>query len=275
MTSSEIPYDPEYYSEFADKSRSSARAAFELVRQYHIFDSVVDVGCGQGFWLREFFDLGAVNILGLDGPWVRPNDLLIPQESFVPTDLNKPIQRSERYDLALCMEVAEHLPPSAAKTIVSSLTGLADVVLFSASIPYQPGDLHQNCQWPEYWAALFAEHGYLPCDCIRSGLWDHPGVTVHYKNNTILYVNKNVLPQLPARDRLQATVKVPPPRLVHPDMYISVAGTMSAYIDAQQTLSWSWRTFSRNLIRKITGRKRKYEIIPDLPELMGRTSSRG
>lgn len=270
MTSSAGPYDPEYYKGFADKSRSSARAAFEVLRRHHTFNSVVDVGCGQGFWLREFHDLGTRNILGLDGPWVKANDLLIAPECFVPADLAKPIKRSVRYDLALCMEVAEHLPPTSAKTIVASLAGLADVVLFSASIPYQPGDLHQNCQWPEYWAALFAEHDYLPCDCIRSALWDHPGVTVHYKNNSILYVRKSALEYMAAKEQLQASVKLPPPRLVHPDMYISVAGTMSAYIDAQQTLAWSFRTFTRNLCRKLTRQKVAYEIVPDLPRVMGR-----
>lgn len=71
------------------------------------------------------------------------------------------------FDLAVSLQVAEHLPPSSAKGFIDSLAKLAPVVLFSAAIPLQAGAEHLNEQWPEYWAALFKTHDYLPIDCIR------------------------------------------------------------------------------------------------------------
>jgi hypothetical protein len=59
------------------------------------------------------------------------------------------------FDLAICLEVAEHLPPEAAEGFIDSLTRLAPVVLFSAAITFQVGNQHLNGQWPDYWATLF------------------------------------------------------------------------------------------------------------------------
>src|SRR5579862_3100091 len=66
--------------------------------------------------------------------------------------LDRPFNLGRSFDLAMSFEVAEHLPPDAAKGFVDSLTRLAPLVLFSAAIPFQGGVGHINEQWPEYWA---------------------------------------------------------------------------------------------------------------------------
>lgn len=60
------------------------------------------------------------------------------------TDVGAPIELHRRFDLVLCLEVAEHLPASAADTLVRSLTGLGNVIAFSAAIPFQGGANHVN-----------------------------------------------------------------------------------------------------------------------------------
>src|SRR4030095_12347821 len=101
--------------------------------------SAVDVGCGVGTWLSVLRERGVAAIRGVDGPWVRAGLLTIPPESFVAVDLTKRIPQSGRYDLAISVEVAEHLPPACAETFVDSLVDLSDFVLFSAAIPHQGG----------------------------------------------------------------------------------------------------------------------------------------
>jgi hypothetical protein len=270
MNSTSSPYSPAYYEEFASTAGASAGKIYDIIRAQHVFNSVIDVGCGQGYWLREFTNKGTSDIMGLDGPWVKSSELVIPESYFNVTDLTKPVNVKKRYDLALCLEVAEHLPASAARTVVESLTRLSDVILFSAAIPYQPGDMHQNCQWPEYWAGLFREFHYAACDCIRDVCWNDPDITCYYKNNAILYVKDGAIEKMANPEYIKSRICKLPPRLVHPELYLCVAGTMSSYIDAQQTLSWSWRTFKRNVTRKLLGKKVSYELIPDYADLVKR-----
>jgi SAM-dependent methyltransferase len=158
---------------------------YELVKPA----SVVDIGCGNGAWLAEFARLGATRVLGVDGDYVDRGSLRIDPSQFVATDLSEPWGVQDRFDLAICLEVAEHLPESAAPPFVAGLTALAPVVLFSAAIPFQGGVGHVNERWPEYWADQFAACGYVAADCIRQQIWSDPDVEFWYAQNAILFLD--------------------------------------------------------------------------------------
>src|SRR5262245_11052980 len=129
--------------------------------------SVVDVGCGRGAWLRAFRENGVEVIAGMDGDHIATSKLLIEPLSFRCVDLTKPLRSTEKYDLAVCLEVVEHLPSTAGRSLIASLTSVAPLVLFSAAIPGQRGTGHINEQWPPYWQSIFAGHGYVRLDPIR------------------------------------------------------------------------------------------------------------
>jgi hypothetical protein len=95
----------------------------------------------------------------------------------------------ERFDLAISVEVAEHLPPSHSGRFVKELVALAPVVLFSAAIPLQGGVDHQNERWQSYWQGLFEREGYRALDVIRPRVWDDPEVTPFYAQNALLYAS--------------------------------------------------------------------------------------
>lgn len=97
--------------------------------------SVVDVGGGTGAWLSVFKQLGVKNVLCIDG-YVNDDILLIDKDEFLPLDLSKPFSGIGEYDLALSLEVAEHLPPNSAVGFVESLSNLAPVIFFCC------------CAWP-------------------------------------------------------------------------------------------------------------------------------
>lgn len=61
----------------------------------------------------------------------------IPKGCFRAADLSQPFQLAEFFDLAICLEVAEHLPKQSAPGFIQSLVRLAPVVLFSAAIQLQ------------------------------------------------------------------------------------------------------------------------------------------
>lgn len=216
-------YGDAFFKMHEESSRASARAAIPHVLEFVPAASVVDVGCGVGTWLAEFRAAGIDEFLGIDGDYVRREKLLIPAEGFLSHDLSQPLRIGRRFDLAISLEVAEHLPAESADQFVASLTDLAPVVLFSAAIPHQGGDGHVNEQWPRYWWEKFAAHDYVIVDCLRRRLWDIPTISAWYAQNMLFFVERDRLRDYPrlAAAREQAGDE-PPLALVHPRVFAMV-----------------------------------------------------
>lgn len=160
--------------------------------------SAVDLGCGVGTWLQVLERKGVDDVCGLDGPWVKKDDLKIRPDKFVQHNLgaNPRPDIGRSFDLAISLEVAEHLPQSAAKPFVETLTRLSDFVLFSAAIPNQGGTGHINEQWSPYWISLFKENDFFAVDLIRKRVWNNDKVMRQYRQNVFLFVNSRRLADL-------------------------------------------------------------------------------
>lgn len=183
-------YTREFFQSRQDATARSAGRVVRWVMANLSVSSVVDVGCGNGVWLREFADAGVTDTLGIDGPWVDQRDLQIDPRQFVAADLSGSIpDLGRRFDLAISVEVAEHLPADRARPFVAELTTLADQILFSAAVVGQGGTGHINEQWQSYWAALFLHHGYAAYDAVRPAVWTDQAVNMVHAQNLILYMN--------------------------------------------------------------------------------------
>lgn len=195
--------DHHYSSTFYDGQRDASVRSAERVVPY-LTDllapqSVLDVGCGVGGWVRAFKSAGVTTAHGVDGPWARESGLLIPEVDFSEFDfLHAPTPYSpegllERYDLVTTFEVVEHLPHNRAADLADFFATKADAVVIGGAIPGQGGSHHINEQWPSYWAKLMSERGYKACDFIRFALWDDDDILPWYKQNSIGYF-KNTVP---------------------------------------------------------------------------------
>jgi SAM-dependent methyltransferase len=209
------------------RSLSSARRVVPILIEHLKPDSVIDVGCGVGTWLSVFSDLGIATVLGLDGDYVDRSTLLIDQDRFVATDLRNAFATAQRFDLAICLEVAEHLPQASGAGLVDRLVGSAPDVLFSAAIPGQGGTEHVNEQWQDYWRALFARSGYSPVDLVRPRVWGLPDVAPWYQQNTILYCSTASLEARPDLRRVADAISL---NLVHPDFYEQARNRGALYL---------------------------------------------
>jgi len=149
-------------------------------------NSVLDVGCGTGTWLKAFEENSVTDYVGVDGTYVDTDRLMIPSNKFVARDLRGFFSLSRRFDLVLALEVAEHLPETSADHFVSTLINHGDTILFSAAVPGQGGQHHVNEQWPAYWMMKFSAHGYHFHDVIRSAVWDNENVEWWYRQNIFL-----------------------------------------------------------------------------------------
>lgn len=150
--------------------------------------SVADIGCGTGTWLAAALASGSDTAFGIEGHWVTQEMLDDPRIHFAPQDLEQRFT-GPRVDLAISLEVAEHLTPERADSFVADLMALAPAVLFSAAIPGQGGVNHLNEQWQSYWARKFADHGYRAFDVVRPAIWSDPAIPAWYRQNIILYLD--------------------------------------------------------------------------------------
>ena len=213
-------YDREFYLELEGSASTSAREIVPYVLSLYSIDSVVDIGCGTGDWLSVFKENGVSRIVGLDGNYVDPEVLKIGKEDFRPSDLSQPFFLDERFDLAMSLEVVEHLPESSACQFVENITKLASVILFSASIPHQEGTGHINEQWMNYWIDLFKTQGFIPIDGVRWRFWDNQNVAWWYKQNAVFFVEEARLSDFPRLDSLRDQYRTMPSAIVHPDIYL-------------------------------------------------------
>ena len=185
-------YDDRFYDGIADGSERSARIVAGILRERSEPESVLDVGCGRGWWGRAFADLGA-RVVGVDGDYVA--DPLI--DDFHAADLALSLPDLGRFDLAICLEVAEHLPQERAASFVADLCRAAPTVVFSAAIPHQTGAGHINLQWPTWWARLFAEHGYGCDDSLRFDIWGDARIEPWYRQNLLIFDDSLPLDRAP------------------------------------------------------------------------------
>ena len=214
-------------------SVEGAEAALRMLFTDGVPQSVLDIGCGTGTWLRAALNCGAQEVLGVDGVAIPGDQLLIPESAFRIADLNAPLRLDRRFDLVLCLETAEHLDAESAATVIASLAAHGDHILFSAAAPGQPGINHHNCQWPDFWQALFNREGFACSDEVRWLIWDNHAIEPWYRQNLMLAVRD------PARAGSEARIAA----VIHPamlDIYTWDAAEKQTSVIERGSMPWSW-----------------------------------
>lgn len=130
--------------------------------------SVVDIGCGQGLALAALRDVQpGLRLAGFDHSPTAVARARARQLSVSALDIAA-MSRTEAkafalttgpVDLALCLEVGEHLPSWHSGKLLDTLT-CARRVVFSAAHPNQGGTRHVNERPARYWISGFAARGY-------------------------------------------------------------------------------------------------------------------
>ena len=166
VVSQKFGFSPEliYGEEFYDgggfwKTKDTANKIALFFQNFFSPCDVLDIGCGPGEYLRAFSELGVVTV-GCDG--ASNGVRRAPTSSFAFVhDLRKPLVINKKFDLVICVEVAEHIMRSSSATLVSSICESAKgIIAFTAAPPGCPGDDHINCRPIEFWSELFLKHGF-------------------------------------------------------------------------------------------------------------------
>ncbi len=213
----------DYPSEFyADRSESlkSAKEIVPMVMDLINPSSVIDFGCGNGSFLYVLKKNGVRDICGIDGPWIKKEQLLINENEFVVKNLEKFKPDVKQFDLAISLEVAEHLSENAAEKFIKNITSQSPIILFSAAIPLQGGVNHLNEQWQTYWIEIFKKNGYTPFDYFRKKLWDNKNVSFWFAQNMFLFINNDFLKKdLKLKGKLSDIGSLPE-SIIHPQLYL-------------------------------------------------------
>ena len=208
-----VDYDHSLHPWKLDSSRSVLPIVFEDKSP----QSLLDVGCGPGTWLKAALEFGVGDVLGIDGVSIPDHQLFVPKGLIRQQDLTLAWNLGRVFDLALCLEVAEHLDAEWASMLIKNLTAHANMIVFSAACPGQPGYHHVNCQWPTYWQELFNREGYTCSDALRWQIWNDVRVEAWYRQNIFVAYRQ---PEVAGKEKRMVSV-------IHPEML--TAGWYSAH----------------------------------------------
>lgn len=155
-------YDTAFFEEWGKKNEKYVRSAekiVEIICRIHKPKRIVDLGCGCAVY-PHFFKKHGVDSVAIDGV-LPPKD-----ESFdVPIelqDITVPFENKwGKFDLAICFEVAEHIPEEFSEQFLKNLLQFSDTILLSGAPIDQGGHHHVNEQPKRYWIDRMKKLGYL------------------------------------------------------------------------------------------------------------------
>lgn len=214
-------YDTDFYLRRHTKVYSYAlKILSNLFEVVPVPMRTLDFGSATGAWSEAGKTLGVATATCVDGPWV-PEDLKSSSiNRFITHNLEVNFQAEsfglnyDREALAMCIEVLEHLSPSAGEALISVMCSLVDVVIFSAAYPGQGGVGHVNEQHVDHWANIFKRHKFNSYDVIRPRIWDDGKMPIFYRQNMVIFVRSNS-----HFEPLFAKYESPVRALIHPEVY--------------------------------------------------------
>lgn len=141
--------------------RDAPKVVKAVTEQFPRVKTVADVGCGTGVYSLNFNRAG----LRATACEYSPRGRSYAQRQGItchPFDVSKDDSGmpGRPYDLAMSLEVAEHIPGALADHFVRYMAGSSDLIVLTAARPGQGGIGHINEQPKGYWIEKFRARGF-------------------------------------------------------------------------------------------------------------------
>lgn len=219
--------------------------------------SILEFGCGKGDLTKCLANHG-IEIIAVDG-YAKPDFSKFPNIKFSFLNLNNELEvttflsnLNSRFDIAISLEVAEHLNPEISSSLIKWMTSVTDKIIFSAAVIGQGGDGHINCKPREFWHNEFQKNGFMISDKIREKVRNHEGVGPWYRHNIIDYYRSI---EQPTTEELYRIIN----RLIASDSFASSSYYLTQIkldylnqIIAMQPIRFAF--LIRNMLKKILGK---------------------
>ncbi|MCL5029019.1 MAG: class I SAM-dependent methyltransferase [Bacteroidetes bacterium] len=159
-----------YYRKYQHLTRVGFDHAIKKVVGYIEFQTVLDVGCGSGFSLREFIRLG-YDAKGTDiSDWLIKHELndLYKQGKVFCAPAEKLPFPDNSFDLVFCTDVLEHIPTKNVAAAISELVRVSKKNIFCTISLHSSSknnviEYHSTIQPRKYWESIF-ESSKARCD---------------------------------------------------------------------------------------------------------------
>ena len=157
-------YDRAFFRDYSAENPAYADACAyvaEVIFERFGPKTAIDWGCGAGLHVAALRALG-VDAIGVDGVVLEP-DQRAPDVDIREADLRYPVPAGiapSSYDLALCVDVLEHLEDRDSAAALDNICRGAGLVILSCAPPGQGGHHHVNERPRRYWVARMAEIGW-------------------------------------------------------------------------------------------------------------------
>jgi len=194
-----LKYSKQFYISVGARALISSEIVFSEMKRWYLPASIIDFGAGPGVWssvAAQAFPNARVLALDYDQATIfqdvfqtsKPENL----STLVLDFETESLDNLQEVDLAICLEVLEHLKSNTANKVFSEMCNKSQVILFSAAVPGQGGTGHINEKPKEYWIEEFRRKDFLIFDIFRN-LLDKPEVPSYYKNNIYLAVRRGLI----------------------------------------------------------------------------------
>jgi len=130
---------------------------------YNFFkpSSIVDFGAANGFYLYQPLRKGC-DVLGIEGTvhWLNPMAKRIGRKNCLIQDMRKSFDLGKVFDLAISIEMLEHLENEFAEVAVENIVKHGKAFLITAS-SHKGGYYHENPRDKDFWINLFESNGVV------------------------------------------------------------------------------------------------------------------
>ncbi len=204
-----------YSSNFYNSVTSRAGVASEVVTKIVLMTfqpkSVIDIGAGEGIWSATISKLGnpeLITAVDLPGSTFKNlQDLSADVEYITLNFENEMLQNRRIYDLAICVEVIEHISSRRALLLLDWISENCRTIVFSGATPGQGGTHHINEQHQSYWLNAMMRRGFIPIDNIRPVLDEYKKVPKYYRNNIFFFINSRFIQEKNLMEVLDLTIR--------------------------------------------------------------------
>ena len=151
-------YDKDWYATQVWQHSWIQKTMGWLAGEFGPFESSLDLGAGDTYYSTVLAEMGAEAVAVEVSEDVLP--FVVENVDGIIHDLRKPLDLEKRFDLVVCLEVAEHIPEESADVLCDTIAKhCGGILIFTAALPGQGGHGHCNLQPFEYWQSRLEARG--------------------------------------------------------------------------------------------------------------------